>query len=64
MKNLIARFVREEAGQDLIEYALLGSFVSLAAYAGANLLGTNLNTWYGSVAGAVSAAASNVPTIN
>jgi pilus assembly protein Flp/PilA len=64
MKNLIARFVREEAGQDLIEYALLGSFVSLAAYLGANALGTNLNTWYSSVASAVSAAGANVPTIS
>jgi pilus assembly protein Flp/PilA len=63
MKNLISRFVREEAGQDLIEYALLGSFVSLAAYLGANALGTNLNTWYSAVATAVSSAATNVPTI-
>ena len=31
MKNLIVRFVREEAGQDLIEYALIATFVSLAA---------------------------------
>ena len=63
MKNLISRFVREEAGQDLIEYALLGSFVSLAAYAGADLLGGNLNSWYNSVGEAVSSAAANVPTI-
>jgi Flp pilus assembly pilin Flp len=49
MKALIARFVREEAGQDLIEYALLGSFVSLAAYAGANALGGGLNAWYNKV---------------
>jgi Flp pilus assembly pilin Flp len=60
MKNLISRFVREEAGQDLIEYALLGSFVSLAAYAGANLLGDNLNTWYSSVGGEVAQASSGV----
>jgi Flp pilus assembly pilin Flp len=29
MKNLIARFVREDAGQDLIEYALLLGIISL-----------------------------------
>jgi len=63
MKNLIARFVREEAGQDLIEYALLGSFVSLAAYLGANYLGGQLNTWYSAVGGEVSDASSNVSTI-
>ena len=35
MKSLIVRFVREEAGQDLIEYALIATFVSLVAAAGA-----------------------------
>jgi Flp pilus assembly pilin Flp len=60
MKNLFSRFVREDAGQDLIEYALLGSFVSLAAYAGANLLGDNLNNWYTSVAGEVAQASSGI----
>ena len=64
MKNLIARFVREDEGQDLIEYALLGSFVALAAYAGANFLGTNLNTWYTGIGSAVSGAAANIPTIS
>ena len=39
MKNLIARFVREEEGQDLIEYALVATFVSLVASAGATMLG-------------------------
>ena len=30
MKNLIQRFIREEAGQDLIEYAFLIVFIALA----------------------------------
>ena len=30
MKNLIARFVREEEGQDLIEYSLLAALISVA----------------------------------
>ena len=63
MKALVARFVRDDQGQDLIEYALLGSFVSLAAYAGANFLGTNLNTWYNSVGETVETAAGQVPTL-
>ncbi len=57
MKNLITRFVREDAGQDLIEYALLGSFVSLAAYLGAQFLGTNLRNWYSTMGTSVSTAA-------
>jgi Flp pilus assembly pilin Flp len=46
MKNLVVRFVREEEGQDLIEYALLASFLSIAAAAGATLAGLELNAWY------------------
>ena len=57
MKKLIVRFLRDEQGQDLIEYALLGSFVSLAAYAGANALGTGLNNWYSQVDSSVGKAA-------
>ena len=63
MQNLMKRFVYEEAGQDLIEYALLGSFVSLAAYLGANYLGTALNGWYSAVGGTVTAGAAAVPDI-
>jgi Flp pilus assembly pilin Flp len=33
MKNLISNFVREENGQDLIEYTLLLAFVALASAA-------------------------------
>ena len=46
MKSLLVRFVREEAGQDLIEYALLVTLVALAIVGSATLLGGNLNTWY------------------
>ena len=28
---MLARFVRDEKGQDMVEYGLLGSFVSVAA---------------------------------
>jgi len=33
MKNIMKRFVRDEQGQDLIEYTLLLAFVCLAASA-------------------------------
>lgn len=33
MKNLVCRFVREEEGQDLVEYTLLLAFVCLASAA-------------------------------
>jgi pilus assembly protein Flp/PilA len=56
LKNLMLQLVRDEAGQDLIEYALLATFVSLVAIAGASLLGTALNNWYGAVADRVDGA--------
>jgi len=49
MKNLIARFVRDEQGQDLIEYALLAGFISLAVVTAVTNVGTSLNTLYGNV---------------
>ena len=48
--GLLKCLVRDERGQDLIEYALLATFVSLMAIIGAGLLGTSLNNWYGTVA--------------
>jgi Flp pilus assembly pilin Flp len=60
MQALFARFVRDDQGQDLIEYALLGSFVSLAAYTGANLLGTALDNWLTAVSDEVDDASASV----
>ena len=57
LQNLFARLVRDEQGQDLIEYALLATFVSLVAIGGASLLGSALNNWYGQVASRVNTAA-------
>ena len=56
MKALFNRFVREEAGQDLIEYALLAGFISLAAVAAITTIGTALNTLYTNVDAQVKAA--------
>lgn len=58
LKNTFLRLVRDEEGQDLIEYALLATFVSLVAITGATALGSALNGWYNSVATRVNNAAS------
>jgi pilus assembly protein Flp/PilA len=57
LKMPALRLLRDEEGQDLIEYALLATFVSLVAIAGASLLGTALNNWYDSVGDRVNGAA-------
>jgi pilus assembly protein Flp/PilA len=57
LKMLALRLLRDEEGQDLIEYALLATFVSLVAITGATLLGNALNNWYTSVSDRVDSAA-------
>ena len=43
MKNLIARFVKDESGATAIEYGLIAAGISLAIIAVVNGLGTNLS---------------------
>jgi pilus assembly protein Flp/PilA len=49
MKNLIARFVKDESGATAIEYGLIAAGISLAIIAVVNGLGTNLNNKFTSV---------------
>ena len=46
MRRLALRALREEAGQDLIEYALLAGFISLVAIAAITSIGVQVNSWY------------------
>jgi len=59
IKNFVSRVIVDEQGQDLIEYALLATFVSLVAIVGATALGTALNNWYSKVASNVDTAATS-----
>ena len=43
MKNLIARFVKDESGATAIEYGLIAAGISLAIIAIVNGLGSNLS---------------------
>ena len=49
MKNLIARFVKNESGATAIEYGLIAAGISLAIIAVVNGLGTNLNAKFTSI---------------
>ena len=53
MKTMFKRFVREEAGQDLIEYALLAGFISLVAVVAITNVGTGVNAVYTNIDGQV-----------
>ena len=49
MKNLIARFVKNESGATAIEYGLIAAGISLAIITVVNGLGTNLNNKFTSI---------------
>ena len=46
MKALVARFVREEAGQDLIEYGLLIGIITAAAITAIQAIGPKVGGYY------------------
>lgn len=56
MKNLIARFVREEEGQDLIEYSLLAALIAVACIAAMNLLAADINAIFAEIGAALQGA--------
>jgi pilus assembly protein Flp/PilA len=55
MRELIARFTREDDGQDLIEYALLAGFISLVAVVAITNVGQGVNGVYNNINSQVTA---------
>ncbi|HEY3030711.1 MAG TPA: Flp family type IVb pilin [Bradyrhizobium sp.] len=49
MKNLIARFVKDESGATAIEYGLIAAGISLAIIGAVNGIGTSLSTKFGAI---------------
>src|SRR5205814_10193664 len=49
MKNLIARFAKDESGATAIEYGLIAAGIALAIIAVVNGLGSNLNAKFTSI---------------
>ena len=55
MRKLWIEFVREEQGQDLIEYTLVAALIGFAAVAGMNTLASNLNSAFSKIGSKVNA---------
>jgi len=55
MKNLIARFVKDESGATAIEYGLIAAGIALAVIVAVKSVGTNLNGTFSAVASGVTA---------
>jgi Flp pilus assembly pilin Flp len=59
MKNLFTTFVKDEQGQDLIEYTLLLAFVALASAALFTQAGASVNKIWGAASTNLSNAANS-----
>ena len=59
MHKLVWRRLREDEGQDLVEYALLIAFIALACIIGLQNLGTAINNTYNSISASLSGAVSS-----
>jgi len=46
MKSMFVRFVREDAGQDLIEYGLLVGIITVGAVASIKLIGPKVAKYF------------------
>ena len=55
LSKLLRRIVREEEGQDLIEYALLAGFISLVAVVMITNVGVGVNGVYSNINAQVAA---------
>ena len=53
MKNLLARFVKDESGATAIEYGLIAAGISLAIITVVNGLGSTLNTKFSNINGSL-----------
>jgi Flp pilus assembly pilin Flp len=53
MKTLFTKFVRDEEGQDLIEYGLLIGIITTACVAAISGIGGKVVTYYTGLAGAL-----------
>jgi pilus assembly protein Flp/PilA len=49
MKNIVARFLKDDSGATAIEYGLIAAGISLAIIAVVNGLGSNLNTKFNDI---------------
>lgn len=46
MRKLLKRLVREEQGQDVIEYALIAAAISIVAIPTVPAIGTRVGVWW------------------
>jgi len=58
MMTAAARWLRDDEGQDLIEYALLAALIALAAVVAMTATGTSINSLFNAVSGRLNSSVS------
>jgi pilus assembly protein Flp/PilA len=53
LMNRLQSLVRDEQGQDLVEYAMLVALIALVCVIGVAAAGTSVNTIFGSIGGKI-----------
>ena len=53
MKNLFARFAKDESGATAIEYGLIAALIAVVCIAAMQLIGTNLKAKFEAIAAAL-----------
>ena len=46
----VRQFIREEDGQDVVEYGLLIATIAIVVLIGVGIFGQNINTWFSNLA--------------
>lgn len=49
MKKFLTNLIKDESGQDLIEYALLAAIIALGSVAAMGVLATNISTAFSNI---------------
>lgn len=58
MKNIVARFLKDESGATAIEYGLIATGIALVIITAVNLVGTNLTARFNDIAARLAAPGS------
>ena len=49
----VVRFLRDEDGQDVVEYGLLIATIAIVVLIGVGIFGSNINRWFENLAGRI-----------
>lgn len=51
--NSVRQFLRDEVGQDVVEYGLLIATIAIVVLIGVGIFGSNINHWFQALAGRI-----------